>query len=100
MELNAIQSVPASTGESSVREQDTSSFPARFQEHLGAALEGVNTVQVEADELARDFALGQTEHSLHDVIIAAEKADLSLQLAVQSRNRIVDAYQEVMRMQI
>lgn len=37
---------------------------------------------------------------LHDVMIAMEKADISLQMLVQVRNKTVDAYQEIMRMQI
>jgi len=70
-----------------------------FSGYLTEALNAVNSRQVEADELMRDFALGQNQN-LHDVILAAEKADLSLQFTLQMRNKIVDAYQEIMRMQI
>lgn len=41
---------------------------------------------------------GETD-SLHDVMISAEKADLALLLAVQIRNKVIDAYNEIMRMQ-
>jgi flagellar hook-basal body complex protein FliE len=39
-------------------------------------------------------------NNIHDVVIAQEKASLSLQLALQVRNKAVEAYQEMMRMQI
>lgn len=70
-----------------------------FKAFLLESLHKVNQQQIEADRLNRQLALGQVEN-LHDVLIASEKAGLSLQLVIQIRNRVVEAYQEIMRMQI
>jgi len=53
----------------------------------------------EADRLSRESAAGGPV-DLHDVMIAMEKADISLRLLVQVRNKALDAYQEIMRMQV
>ena len=45
------------------------------------------------------FATGQAT-DLHDVMIKTEQANLTFQLGVQVRNKLVDAYQEIMRMQM
>ena len=52
-----------------------------------------------ADKQLRELALGGTQN-LHEVMIAVEEAKLSLQLMVQIRNRALEAYQDVLRMQI
>ncbi len=53
----------------------------------------------EADQLSRESAAGGPV-DLHDVMISMEKADISLRLLVQVRNKALDAYQEIMRMQV
>ncbi|MBW1778359.1 MAG: flagellar hook-basal body complex protein FliE [Deltaproteobacteria bacterium] len=53
----------------------------------------------EADHAILKLGQGRSQ-DLHDVMIAMEKADLSLRLLVQVRNKMVDAYQEIMRMQV
>ena len=70
-----------------------------FTTLLQQSLERVDGLQHEADTAARAFALGQAP-SVHDTMIAMEKADLSLRLATKVRNKVVEAYQEIMRMQV
>jgi flagellar hook-basal body complex protein FliE len=70
-----------------------------FAEVLQGAVEAVNHMQQEADATARDFVVGEAQ-SLHETMIAVEKADISLRLLTQVRNKGVEAYQEIMRMQI
>ncbi len=70
-----------------------------FATLLQQSLERVNGLQHEADAAARAFALGQAP-SVHDTMIAMEKADLSLRLTTKVRNKVVEAYQEIMRMQV
>lgn len=70
-----------------------------FSELLQQATEQVNQTQQEAEKAARDFALGETQ-SIHDTMITLERADLSLRLLTQIRNKAVEAYQDMMRMQI
>jgi flagellar hook-basal body complex protein FliE len=52
----------------------------------------------EANRKTEEFAVGK-EYDLHEIVIASEKADLSFRLLLQIRNKLLDAYQEVMRMQ-
>lgn len=59
----------------------------------------INNLQTEANQAQQTYATGG-EIELHNVIIAAEKADLSLQLAMQIRNKAVAAYQEISHMTV
>ncbi len=70
-----------------------------FGDVLKDSLEKVNNLQHEADRSITDLATGGPT-SLHDTMLALEKADLSFRLMMQVRNKIVEAYQEVVRMQV
>lgn len=70
-----------------------------FSEMLNRALEEINARQQKADELARAFAAGEVE-DVHQVVMAMQEARLALQLAVEVRNKVVEAYQEISRMQV
>lgn len=68
-----------------------------FSEFLNNAVSDVNKLQLESEQLNDAFAMGMNDN-LHQVMIAAEKADIALQFTVQIRNKILEAYQEIMRM--
>lgn len=70
-----------------------------FAETLQNAFDRINQMQLDSAELARQFAAGETD-DLVRVVTAAEEASIALQLAVQVRNKVVEAYQEIMRMQV
>jgi flagellar hook-basal body complex protein FliE len=70
-----------------------------FADTLGKAVDAVNTLQWQAQDQSRALATGQAAN-LHDVTIALEQASISLQLATTVRNKVIDAYQEIMRMQM
>ncbi len=70
-----------------------------FSEALKAAVDDVNKTQLEADKAVEQLQTGESEN-LHEVMIAMEKADISLRLTVQMRNKVLEAYQEIMRMQV
>lgn len=72
---------------------------ADFAAMIKDSLESVNRKQVEADKAAAELASGQNGN-IHEVMIKMEEAEISLRLMVQMRNKIVEAYQEVMRMQV
>jgi flagellar hook-basal body complex protein FliE len=72
---------------------------ASFADTLKNAVNEVNTLQKVADKKMEDLATGRAE-SIPDVMVAAEKADIALKLMVQVRNKIIEAYQEVMKMQV
>ncbi|NGP44131.1 flagellar hook-basal body complex protein FliE [Bacillaceae bacterium SIJ1] len=70
-----------------------------FKQAMFNALDQVQKQQEISDEKTTQLATGKVD-SLHEVMIAKEKAGLSLQLTMEVRNKVVSAYQEVMRMQI
>ncbi len=70
-----------------------------FGKALMNAIEGLDGVQKAADDKAMELASGEPV-DLHDVMISRETASLHMQLALQVRNKLVEAYQDVMRMQI
>jgi len=70
-----------------------------FADILKQAIDRVNELQKKAEKLTDDFAEGRISN-IHEVIIEAEKASLALRLTVEVRNRIVEAYRDIMRMQI
>ncbi len=70
-----------------------------FLDTLKNAVNVVNESQLEAEKASVDFAAGKGQ-TLHGVMIAMEKADLSLRTLVQVRNKVLEAYQEVMKMPV
>src|ERR1700677_2714868 len=70
-----------------------------FADTLKDAVQNVNQAQKEADVKMQEIATGKN-HNIPEVMIAAEKADISLKLMVQVRNKIIEAYQEIMKMQV
>jgi len=70
-----------------------------FAEVLSEAWREVGRLQAVADEATVRLVSGEVEH-LHDVVIAAEKASLAFELVLSLRNRVLEAYQEIMRMQV
>jgi len=59
----------------------------------------LSALQADADRLAAGLAAGEAV-DIHEVMLALERASLGLQLALQVRNKVVEAYQEIMRMPI
>lgn len=70
-----------------------------FANSLDKAINDVNALQVAADQKTEDLATGKSTN-LHETMIAVEKADIALRLMVQVRNKMIDAYQEIMKMQV
>ena len=70
-----------------------------FADTLKEAVGSVNTMQKTADVKAQELAVGKS-HNIADVMITAEKADIALKLMVQVRNKIIEAYQDIMKMQV
>jgi flagellar hook-basal body complex protein FliE len=68
-----------------------------FKDTLNTFLAQVNSQLKESAQMTDDFASGKTD-SLHEVMVATEKSSISLTLLLQIRNKLLDAYQEVMRM--
>ena len=70
-----------------------------FSKFLGEMIEKTNSSQQESDKAIQQIVTGETK-SLHEVMIAMEKANVSFQFLNQVRNKAVEAYQEIMRMPV
>jgi flagellar hook-basal body complex protein FliE len=73
---------------------------ANFRDAMTQALKSVSDAQNEVSELRREFSLENSSVSLEQVMIAGEKAKLGFTAAVSVRNRMVQAYSEIMSMQV
>ena len=97
MEISSISPLTADITKlnksSSITTADT--FQSLFQD----AINLVNETSTESTQAGLDLLTGDVDE-LHNVVIAAEKADIALNLTLQIRNKMVEAYNEVMRMQI
>ncbi|MCX6126715.1 MAG: flagellar hook-basal body complex protein FliE [Proteobacteria bacterium] len=70
-----------------------------FMDHLQDGIGEVNQMQKTADKMAMEMAAGKNEN-LHETMLATTQAEIGFNLMVQLRNRALEAYQEVMRMQV
>ncbi len=87
--------IPEIAGSASKATPEGTGFGDRIKEALSEA----NDLQLNAAGVADQFAKGEIEN-VHDVMIAAEKASVSLELVLEVRNKLLDAYREIMRMQM
>jgi flagellar hook-basal body complex protein FliE len=70
-----------------------------FKDHLSSMVNSVNDLQAAAGQ-AQDAFLSGEPVELHEVMIKAEEAGLAMDLLLEIRNRLVEGYQEIMRMPI
>ncbi|MGI6113377.1 MAG: flagellar hook-basal body complex protein FliE [Mahellales bacterium] len=94
-----IESITGQAGPRINNTVNKKSGSGTFEQLLTQGLEKVNQLQKESDSSNILLASGQID-SIHRVMIDAEKANIALQFTVQIRNKIIDAYNEIMRMQI
>jgi flagellar hook-basal body complex protein FliE len=69
-----------------------------FSAMLKQSIDAVNQTQKTAGNLSKQFEMGNEDVSLAEVMIASQKASVSFQAMVQVRNKLVDAYKDVMNM--
>lgn len=70
-----------------------------FKDTIGKFVNDVNYMQKKADNSIENFAVGNTK-DIHEVMISMKKAEMSFEFLMQTRNKLVDAYKEVMRLQV
>ena len=71
-----------------------------FSNMLKQSLEKVNSTQKQAGQLTEAFQAGDPNTDIAQVMVALQKASVSFEAMKQVRNKLVDAYQEIMRMQV
>lgn len=70
-----------------------------FADSLKQAISKANDIQLGADQATEALMTGQTQN-IHQTMVALQEADVSFQLMMQIRNKLVSAYDEIQRMQI
>ncbi len=97
--INPVNPINPANNSSTSGKNTESGGGIDFKKVLSNAIDSVNSSVQNAETLSNDFATGKTS-DIHSVIIAAEKADITLQMTTDVKNKIVTAYQDIMRMQI
>ena len=97
--ISGISGTSASTGISRVIKPAEEQVEGGFNGKIQSALESVSAAERDADLKVQDVASGG-DTPIHELMVATTKASLSVDLLVQTRNRAVEAYQEIMRMQV
>lgn len=98
-----IESVMPNSASSALQQKPAENTPAEamnsFKDVLNDAVSNVNKASLHSDEMTTKLATGETDN-LHEVMVAAEKSSVMLQTTVEVRNKVIEAYQEIMRMQV
>jgi len=87
IEFEKLDEMPKNTGNSG------------FLDLLEKGMKEVNDSSKEAEQSSMDLASGKSSN-IHETMLAVTKAELGFNMMVQMRNKVIEAYQEVMRMQI
>ncbi|MBM7603325.1 flagellar hook-basal body complex protein FliE [Metabacillus crassostreae] len=80
-------------------DKNTATNNVSFGDFLKESINQVNQAQTNSDKMTNALASGQNVE-LHDVMISAQKSSVALTMAVEVRNKVIEAYQEMMRMQV
>ncbi|PFP30776.1 flagellar hook-basal body complex protein FliE [Bacillus sp. AFS073361] len=99
MPISRIDSGPIKIYQSPFQKVDADKTKTSFAGLLQGYMENVNTTVKQASDLTTKAAAGEIDN-IHDVTIASQKAKLALELTVAIRDKAVECYQEMMRMQI
>lgn len=99
MQIEKLQLTPVSSSAISNVNKNTEVENKSFGEFLAESLNEVNDLQLKSRDASMNLAAGRVD-DISQVVIAGEKAGIALQLTMQVRNKVVEAYQEVMRMQV
>lgn len=95
----ASLAIPSMPSVGSITSPGSTTGGSAFQSVLGQAISKVESFQNDANNSVNKFLSGEGEE-LHKVALATQQADLSLQLFMQVRNKVVTAYNQVMQMQV
>jgi len=98
--LSVLRATAAQASGRTTEAQPAAAGGADFAQVLQNSIAQVNQTQQEAESMAANFAAGDGNTNLHEVMISLQKANVSFQEMVQVRNKLVTAYHDVMNMQI
>jgi len=96
----ALERTPGANGANAVDFRGPAVKQASFGDTLQNALQSVNAAQKRSGELAQAFELGDPRADLARVMVASQQSQIGFRATVEVRNRLVQAYQDVMNMPI
>jgi flagellar hook-basal body complex protein FliE len=99
MALNSISPLSVTSPLAADRAARPQNAVAQVGQTFSQALDQLSATQANSDQLIQKLAAGENV-DLHNVMIAAEQADISFRVALALRDKLVEAYQEMMRMQV
>lgn len=94
--ISSISSIP---NLSAIQPSGETSQPGAFQNVLNSAIQTIESANKDASVSVQKFLNGENEE-LHTAALAVQKANLTFDLGLQVRNKVVDAYQQIMQMQM
>jgi flagellar hook-basal body complex protein FliE len=101
--MDQIQSIgPIGSGnplDKIVKAQSNTKDVPSFKDTMSAFMKDVNTMQVKADESINRMAAGEIT-DVHQVMNAVEEANVAFNMMMEIRNKVMDAYQEILRMRL
>jgi len=95
--ISHLQSILPDMNGPEKKTTETSSTP--FSDYVKQSLADVNGQMLDADQSINDLATGKNQ-DIHNTMIAMKKAEISFELVMQVRNKIISAYDEIRRMSI
>jgi flagellar hook-basal body complex protein FliE len=95
MQIKTISSDPLSL----YKPQNVKDDRPGFADALKDSMKDVNQMQIKAHSAMEELSTGKS-NNLHETMIAIQKAEISFKMLAQVRNKVVSAYQEVMRMSV
>ena len=98
-DINGIQFLLPNKLESVSSKSDKNKSEVDFAQLLKNSIKEVNDAQLAADEAVKKVLSGETK-DIHETMITLQKADVSLKLMMEVRNKLIEAYQEIMRTQV
>ncbi len=99
MKIDQLMTTPSLFVEKNQNVNAASPSKTSFSQALGEALKSANETIIQSENMSEKIATGEIKN-IHDVTIAAQKAQIALQLTTQVRDKVVESYQEIMRMQV
>lgn len=99
MDINALSQVSSIRTPSVNKLQTPAEVTKEFSSFLSDAISEVNQAQIESAILSDKFASKEIE-DIHQVTAAGQKSSIMLQMTLQVRNKMIESYQEIMRMSV
>jgi len=99
MAMNGLRALGSISPQTAYLGQANPVTKGDFGQQLASAIDSVNQAQVRRDDLVEGMVRGEAVE-VHDIMTAAEEAQLAFDLMLEVRNKLLESYQEVMRMQV